>query len=299
MGEPAANLLIVSDLHFGEELLPGASVERRRAVELGAGAFRDFVRYHAVRRLGGKPWRLVVAGDLFDFMSIMIPATPGPGERISADERVFGVARTVATGVTRLAMICANHQPLLADLVRFAAAGHTIDIIVGNHDIELMAPEVAAELARQLTAAGADARTLARIKIVPWFIYIPGIAWIEHGHVYDEGCSFEFNLSPSDPHDGEYPNNADYAAIRYLGTVIPEIDPHGIEEWGFWGFIQYAWGQGIRSFGRVWVAYGRFVRALFASRKLLRSARRRERRRHAHRTRLVEVAAAGGLTLET
>src|SRR4051812_3690751 len=71
----AANILVVSDLHFGEELLPGASAERRRAVELGSSAFRDFLRYHTVRRRDGRPWRLVIAGDLFDFMSVVIPGT--------------------------------------------------------------------------------------------------------------------------------------------------------------------------------------------------------------------------------
>ena len=71
----AANLLIVSDLHFGEELLPGASMERRHAIELGAAAFREFLRYHTVRRRDGRTWRLVIAGDLFDFMSVVIPAT--------------------------------------------------------------------------------------------------------------------------------------------------------------------------------------------------------------------------------
>jgi hypothetical protein len=58
-----ANILVVSDLHFGEELLPGATAERRHAVELGAAAFCEFLRYHAVRRLGGRPWRLVIAGS--------------------------------------------------------------------------------------------------------------------------------------------------------------------------------------------------------------------------------------------
>jgi hypothetical protein len=73
MSDLGANILVVSDLHFGEELLPGASTERKRAIELGATAFREFLRYHAVRRRDGRPWRLVIAGDLFDFMSVMIP----------------------------------------------------------------------------------------------------------------------------------------------------------------------------------------------------------------------------------
>jgi len=293
-----ANILVVSDLHFGEELLPGASVERKRAVELGATAFRDFLRHHAQRRRDGRPWRLVIAGDLFDFMSVRIP---GSKERPAKtrDERVYGLGRSAKSGVLRMRMICEHQQPVLADLARFAAAGHQIDIIVGNHDVELLAPEVVAELRAQLSAAGADARALSRITVVPWFIYVPGVAWIEHGHVYDEGCSFEFNLAPMDPKDGNLIFNADYAAVRYLGTATPEIDPHGVESWSFWGYMQYSMGSGFRSGSRIWVAYARFVSSLFRARRLHHSFKRRDRRRREHRNRLVEVAAAGGVPLET
>jgi UDP-2,3-diacylglucosamine pyrophosphatase LpxH len=292
-----ANLLIVSDLHFGEELLPGASVERRRAIELGAAAFREFLRYHTVRRRDGRTWRLVIAGDLFDFMSVVIPATRERPAK-SADERRFGLSRGVQPGVERMRQICEAHRPLLTELGRFAAAGHRIDIVVGNHDVELLARDVVGELMRQLAAAGADDRALGRIQVVPWFVYLPGVCWIEHGHVYDEGCSFEFNLAPMDPKDGWLIYNADYAAVRYLGSTVPEIDPHGIEEWGLWGYLRFTMGLGLRSGSRVWLGYARFVRALFAARRLHRSFKRRDRRRREHRARLAEVAAAGGISLE-
>ncbi|HEU4732186.1 MAG TPA: hypothetical protein VFT22_30030, partial [Kofleriaceae bacterium] len=287
----------MSDLHFGEELLPGASLERRRAVELGATAFREFLRYHTVRRRDGRPWRLVIAGDLFDFMSVVLTGTRERPAK-TADERRFGLGRGVVPGVERMRRICEAHRPLLAELGRFAAAGHSIDIVVGNHDVELLASEVVAELMAQLAAAGTDERSLARIQVVPWFVYLPGVCWIEHGHVYDEGCSFEFNLAPMDPKDGWLIYNADYAAVRYLGATVPELDPHGIEEWGLWGYLRYTMGLGFRSGTRLWLAYARFVRALFAARRLHRSFKRRDRRRREHRARLADVAAAGGISLE-
>jgi UDP-2,3-diacylglucosamine pyrophosphatase LpxH len=292
-----ANILVVSDLHFGEELLPGASIERRRAVEIGASAFREFLRYHTVRRRDGRPWRLVIAGDLFDFMSVVVPATRERPAK-TADERRFGLGRGVQPGVERMRLICEAHRPLLGELGKFAAAGHAVDIVVGNHDVELLAPEVCAELMRQLAAAGADDRARARIRVVPWFVYVPGVCWIEHGHVYDEGCSFEFNLAPMDPKDGWLIYNADYAAVRYLGAAVPELDPHGIEEWGFWGYLRYAMSLGLRSGGQLWIAYGRFIAALFTARRLHRSFKRRDRRRREHRSRLVEVARDGGITDE-
>lgn len=295
---PVSNILVVSDLHFGEELLPGASSERRHAVDLGANAFRDFLRYHTVRRRDGRPWRLVIAGDLFDFMSVHVGSLPERPAK-SADERKFGLSRGVASGVERLRQICAIHKPLLADLAAFAAAGHEVDIIAGNHDIELIAPEVTAELLAQLAKAGASERALARIRVVPWFVYVPGVAWIEHGHVYDEGCSFEFNLAPMDPKDGWLVYNADYAAVRYLGSAVPDLDPHGIEEWSFWGYMRYAMGQGMGHMGKLWLAYARFVKSLFSARAMHRSFKRRDRRRREHRARLAQVAQSGGLSLET
>jgi UDP-2,3-diacylglucosamine pyrophosphatase LpxH len=293
-----ANILIVSDLHFGEELLPGASLERRRAVELGSSAFREFLRYHTVRRRDGRAWRLVIAGDLFDFMSVVVPATKDRPAK-TADERRFGLGRGIQPGVERMRMICEAHLPLLGELGRFAAAGHAIEIIVGNHDVELLASEVVGELMRQLAVAGADERARGRITVVPWFVYVPGVCWIEHGHVYDEGCSFEFNLAPMDPKDGWLVYNADYAAVRYLGSAVPELDPHGIEEWGLWGYMRYTVGLGFRGGSRLWIAYGRFVASLFTARRLHRSFKRRDRRRREHRSRLVEVARAGGISSET
>lgn len=292
------NILVVSDLHFGEELMPGGSGERRRAVELGVQAFREFLRHHAVRRIGGRPWRLVIAGDLFDFMSVVVAGSRELPAR-SADERRLGLGRGVAAGVVRMRELGIAHRALFADMVYFVRAGHTIDIIVGNHDVELIAPEVQAELRAQLRAAGGDDRAQGRIHVVPWFVYVPGVAWIEHGHVYDEGCSFEFNLAPMDPKDGRLIFNADYAAVRYLGAATPDVDPHAIEEWSFWGYIRYGADQGIRSFGRLLVAYMRFTWALLGARALHQSQRRRSRRRAWHRERRAEAARAGGITADT
>jgi UDP-2,3-diacylglucosamine pyrophosphatase LpxH len=293
-----SNILVVSDLHFGEELLPGATRERKHAIELGVRAFREFLAHHAPRRHDGRPWRLVIAGDLFDFMSVFVARMPDRTPK-TADERKFGLGRSVKTGVERMRMICESHRPLLQDLAKFAAMGHSIDIIVGNHDIELLAPEVVSELFAHLRAAGADDRAMSRITIVPWFVYVPGLAWIEHGHVYDEGCSFEFNLAPMDPKDGNLIFNADYAAVRYLGMASPEIDPHGIESWGFWGFTKYALGLGFRPAGALWFAYFRFVHSLFRARRLHKSFKRRDRRRREHRARIAQVAEQGGISYET
>jgi UDP-2,3-diacylglucosamine pyrophosphatase LpxH len=308
-----ANILVVSDLHFGEELLPGATSDRRHAVELGEQAFKDFLAHHASRRLGGRPWRLVIAGDLFDFMSVFVPGNPATPAK-SADERRYGLSRTTDAGVFRLQRICENHRSLLAAMVKFTAAGHSIDIIVGNHDIELLEAPVVDELERQLrisATSGAASGTggsvavgqldaaLSRIRVVPWFVYVPGVAWIEHGHVYDEGCSFQYNLCPIDPRSGKMIDNADFAATRYLAMTVPELDPHGIEEWSFWGYMRYGWEIGAISFGRLWAGYARFTWAMLKASAQHRSWKGSEARRRAHLDRVKQVATSGGISVDT
>ena len=93
----SSNILVVSDLHFGEELLPGATAERRHAVDLGAEAFREFLRYHAVRRIDGRPWRLVIAGDLYVWKLVRRDMQRPIAEYRAIMERMLAAA----VGVTR------------------------------------------------------------------------------------------------------------------------------------------------------------------------------------------------------
>jgi UDP-2,3-diacylglucosamine pyrophosphatase LpxH len=297
-----SNLLIVSDLHFGEDLLPGASLEKRRAVGLGATAFCDFLRHHGQRRLDGKPWRLVVAGDLFDFMSVTL-AAHGELPARNGDERWAGRTRSLAAGPARMREIGEAHRAVLTAMVRFTAAGNEIDLIVGNHDLELLEDATAAELRRQLAEVAAGlaiaepAAALARLRVQPWFVYLPGVAWIEHGHVYDEACSFELNQAPFDPQSGELIANVDNAAVRYLAQAAPELDPHGTEEWGFSGYVRYAMSRGPGSFVRLLAGYARFTSALLGARRQHRSVRRRRARHELHRRRVAAIAADQRLEL--
>lgn len=296
-----ANLLIVSDLHFGEDLLPGASVEKQRAVALGAKAFCELLRYHGQRRLDGRPWRLVVAGDLFDFMAVRVG--PAPGRTAGADERRYGPRRSVGLGAARMAQIGHAHREVLAAMMRFVAAGHEIDLLVGNHDIELLEDSTIAELRAQLVAAAGGGEqavaALERVRVQPWFLHLPGVAWIEHGHVYDEACSFEHGQAPFDPLSGNLIANVDDCAVRYLAQAAPELDPHGTEEWGFSGYLRYAISRGVGACVRLLASYAHFTRALWHARALHRSAKRRRLRQELHRQRVAAIAKAQGLTLKT
>ena len=207
------NILVVSDLHFGEELLPGPRASAAMPWVL-ARAFHEFLQHPEARRLGGGRGGSSRA-DLFD-LSVMIPGTRAHPAR-THDERTY---RPPAALHRRRALqqICENHRPLLRDLARLCSGGTSIDIIVGNHDIELMEPEVAAEFERQLRMLRRDGverphRAVVRLRARPG---------VDRARPYDEACSFEYSLSPCDPQDGQLMFNADYAATRYLAMTCPD-----------------------------------------------------------------------------
>ena len=83
------NLLVMSDLHLGEDLRPMTTpLSYLRRVAKLERELEAFLAHYTHSRLEGRPWRLVVNGDMVDFMSVMIL----PGEGGSADEKQFGLA---------------------------------------------------------------------------------------------------------------------------------------------------------------------------------------------------------------
>jgi len=70
MQEAEHNLLLVSDLHLSEGFLPRAGKWALNEDFLSDEAFAAFLFYHDRRRLLGRPWKLIIAGDVFDFLQV-------------------------------------------------------------------------------------------------------------------------------------------------------------------------------------------------------------------------------------
>jgi len=64
------NLLIVSDLHISEGFRPSSGKWSRNEDFLSDDSFAAFLQYHEGRRGDGLPWRLIIAGDVFDFLQV-------------------------------------------------------------------------------------------------------------------------------------------------------------------------------------------------------------------------------------
>jgi UDP-2,3-diacylglucosamine pyrophosphatase LpxH len=114
--------------------------------------------------------RLVVLGDMLDLTRLDARVRPG---------------MAVAASIERLESIARAHAALFAALGRFVSAGGDLDIVVGNHDLELAHPAVQARFIDRLgvPALGSGA---ASVTFHRWFLYLPGLAYAEHGHRYHD-----------------------------------------------------------------------------------------------------------------
>jgi UDP-2,3-diacylglucosamine pyrophosphatase LpxH len=247
------NLLVVSDLHLGEGVDPESGKYARQEDFLFDDAFARFLRYHeGVKqqpRFGGRPWKLIVNGDLFDFPQV--DALPEEGESLlrvkevaryedlSTDERSFGLGTTEKESVWKLERIARGHPHFFAAMGWFVAHGNDVAILKGNHDLELCWPAVQRRFLVEVERAYTHQRqTLGegpsittdeiekRIRFCPWFYYEPERVYIEHGGQYESSCHACDYLNPISSDDPAclqvlWGN----LFVRYLFNQIEDVHP--------------------------------------------------------------------------
>src|SRR5690349_3506756 len=181
------NLLAISDLHLGCDLKAGGKAQRSSSFDTQLAEFLDF---HANNQRGGKPWRLLLNGDIVDFVAITVTPGPEASFEVSADEREFGLAPEESKCVWKLRKVFERHPLVFDALARFLQKGNSLHIIRGNHDAEFHWPAVQAELKAHLAdRAGLEGfgrrRFERRIEFHPWFYLEPGFFYAEHGNAHD------------------------------------------------------------------------------------------------------------------
>ena len=227
------DLVIVSDLHLSEGRDPVTkkfSLNEDFFFDEEFGRFLTFLEDESKRR--GRRWRLIIAGDMIDFLQIT--TVPKPGEvdfEISRREKKFGLGTEEVKTVWKLKRVMNGHWRFFQSLANFLNKEHRVVIIPGNHDVEFVYEQVQAtfrsEISNYLTDQPIAENLGANVEFFPWFYYEPGLLFVEHGHQYDALNSFDFFLCPFRTIHGktmiDLPSGSFF--VRYLFNSVEKIDP--------------------------------------------------------------------------
>lgn len=269
---PEEGILVISDIHLGEDVLISGPEHLGSYIQALNRELADFIAAH----IGGRPWHLVVNGDMFDFVKVSVQPSPEEAfehwSRQLTDEELQRLPNTQENVVYKLGRILEIHRPLFKQFARFVLAGNRITIIEGNHDTEfyfeavrqrlhdfvvseveriqkqerppdktLTDEEIAALKAKAVAAA-------ARLNFQTWFEASSGRYHIEHGHQYDELCSFEYNLVPvAGP--GENPEIAtpmSHRVMPYFAELLGDFSTHGVDHWSLGDWLKFCLKLGPR-----------------------------------------------------
>jgi UDP-2,3-diacylglucosamine pyrophosphatase LpxH len=223
--------LVVSDLHLVdvEEHADGWKSYKSERY-LFDEAFDKLVSHFVDQAEGGDRLTLVLNGDIFDFD--LITAVPeNPPWPVSRFERSRGLRPTAAKSAWKMEHILSFHQPFVKTLARFVSLGNSLIFLLGNHDRELHFDQVRDVLVSAIEkAARADELSLltGSVKFEPWFFYVPGEIYAEHGHQFDFYTSFRYQLAPTVEMDGERELALPMGNLsnRYLMSRMGFFNPH-------------------------------------------------------------------------
>jgi metallophosphoesterase superfamily enzyme len=266
-----ASLLVLSDVHLGSDIVDGGSRRgpaRSASVDDDLRALLD--HYREARPDGdGDLWHLVINGDFIDFIGISIgTAGASLSTEPSMEERAHGLGTSEDHACVKLARVAERHHAVFASLAAFVAAGHRLTIVPGNHDMEFHWDRVKEELRALLLRAAAvrpeepvdSAEFLGRIQFSPWFFWVEGVAYIEHGHQYDTFCATDHVMTPLSPLDPRrLASGFTEVLLRFVVHPTRALGQHGHDKMGLVDYITLAFSLGIR--GGIDLAQ-RFVRAI-------------------------------------
>ncbi len=206
---PSEHLVIISDLHLASGSDPHTHQLNRQEDFFSDEAFAhlidDLLRRAAEEHI---TWRLLLLGDVFDFLHV-----PAPSDQPLAE-----------AALAKLDQITAGHSTFFEALGRFTAAGFLIDILPGNHDIELLFPPVQRHLIDLLTPQAASS-----IRFFPWIYHLPGLLYAEHGQQYHDLNTFPLllGLAQQQPYTSKnlpVGSHFDHYLYALLGHLVPEAE---------------------------------------------------------------------------
>ena len=233
--EQGHDLVVISDVHLHEGT-PGSTVQ---------ALVRLFNRLAEEKSPEHPRFRVVLAGDFFDFP--LVASMPSPGEvgfEVSERERRFGLEATGEKTAWKIHCLSRRHPELFTAMARFIENGNEMVFIPGNHDEELLLPEVQTHLQRLLgkgpEAGDSDDVDPCRgsVRFTPWFYHEPGFIFVEHGHFYDNDNVPLTPLRPCPlPANARIHHPLGSLVTRYLLTLLKGYDFQGDSDQTPWPLL--------------------------------------------------------------
>ena len=226
-------ILVVSDFHLTSGKDPVTGRWSPTEDFFWDGEFRDFLAHYSTR----PRTTLVINGDLFDFLQVLVFPTDEEQKLFQIREaeinRTYGLQCSEVSAEFQIDKIMDGHPVLFQALADFLIAGNDVKILKGNHDVQLCWPKVQERLFMRLQRMCAHRRKSikrSQVEFLPWVYYIPGMLYIEHGNQYEETCAFRNFLVPRLPLN--YPGTStqielDLSSflVRYLTNRVEPVNP--------------------------------------------------------------------------
>jgi UDP-2,3-diacylglucosamine pyrophosphatase LpxH len=308
------NLLVISDLHLGEDLKPATKSGYLPHVPLLERELESFLDHYRKSRRDGRPWELIVNGDMVDFLSVCLfpEGTDGEAAGSDPDDKIWGLGTNAEDARRKMVRVLLRHPGVFRALARFVGAGNKLGIVAGNHDVEFHWPVVQETFKRgmaEIWAGEAAARRTGALSAVeledaiafhPWFYFQEDLCWIEHGHQYDSYCAFDHFTVPVEPVKDQIVLSLGAASYRYVSNHIAGADPHQQEDWNALGYLRFSVSLGLSGLWRMFKGYAGMTSHMLHLWRLTSTSRDGvERRQTAHRKKLGELATRFKLRAET
>lgn len=266
------SLLVLSDVHLGSDLNDLTPPEARihRAREIDEDLVRLLRHYRDAAAPNGR-WRLVIAGDFIDFIGMTVHvADASLSTPPTAEEEAFGLGNAEDHAREKMRRVALRHADVFAALASFVERGHALTLVHGNHDLELHWDGVQQEMRKVLRAhaPSADDAFDERIGFQPWFYYVDGVAYIEHGHQYDAYCATDHIMAPRSPLDPRrIMRGFCDVLLRRVVRPTPGVREHGHEHMGIVDYIMVGARLGLGGMFRLGVRFFGAVLELFRLRR--------------------------------
>src|SRR5262249_39146430 len=153
------NILVISDLHLGEDLKPATKTGYLPHMPLLERELESFLDHYRKSRRDGRPWELIINGDMVDFLSVCLFPE---GEEGDPDDKVWGLGTTASAAQRKMERVLARHAGVFRALARFIGAGNKLGIVAGNHDVEFHWPVVQETFKKGVAAIWASEKAARR-----------------------------------------------------------------------------------------------------------------------------------------